>query len=78
MTGNAREWIDDCWHATYQFAPKDENIWGQEYDGLCKFNVLRGAAWPYNILHTRISYRNAYLSSQSRSYMWGFRLVRNL
>ncbi|KAF2077970.1 hypothetical protein CYY_000694 [Polysphondylium violaceum] len=78
MTGNAREWVSDCWHPNYQGAPKNSSVWGRENEGLCHFGILRGGAWAYNIIHMRISYRNAYLSSQTRCNMWGFRLVREI
>ena len=78
MTANAREWMDDCWHANYQGAPNTTVRWGAENNGLCHFPVLRGGAWIYNDYNARIAYRNAYYSSQARSNMWGFRVVRDI
>lgn len=39
---------------------------------------LRGGAWIYNTYNVRTAYRNAYVTSQARSIMWGFRLVREI
>lgn len=78
MSANAREWMDDCWHPNYNDAPADTRRWGAESNGLCNFPVLRGGAWIYNTYNVRIAYRNAYYSSQARSNMWGFRVVRDI
>ena len=78
MAGNAREWVSDCWHENYVGAPNTAKFWGAENNGQCNFPVLRGGAWIYNVPNVRAAYRNAYLSSQARSNMWGFRLVREL
>ncbi|MCU4581514.1 formylglycine-generating enzyme family protein [Acinetobacter gyllenbergii] len=78
VLANAREWVDDCWHANYQGAPATAVRWGAENNGLCNFPVLRGGAWIYNVHNVRTAYRNAYYSSQARSTMWGFRVVREI
>ena len=78
MTANAREWVDDCWHPNYENASVANRIWGEENNGQCNFPVLRGGAWIYNTYNARTAYRNAYVTSQARSIMWGFRLVREI
>lgn len=78
MTANAREWVGDCWHPNYENAPVANRIWGEENNGQCNFPVLRGGAWIYNTYNARTAYRNAYVTSQARSIMWGFRLVREI
>ncbi|HIE0996139.1 TPA: formylglycine-generating enzyme family protein [Pseudomonas aeruginosa] len=78
VLANAREWVDDCWHYSYRSAPTNGSRWGEENNGLCNFGVLRGGAWAYNTFNVRIAYRNAYFSSQAKSSMWGFRLVRDI
>ncbi|WP_278395153.1 SUMF1/EgtB/PvdO family nonheme iron enzyme, partial [Acinetobacter venetianus] len=50
----------------------------EENNGQCNFPVLRGGAWIYNTYNARTAYRNAYVTSQARSIMWGFRLVREI
>lgn len=78
MSANAREWVDDCWHSNYESAPSVNRRWGEENNGQCNFPVLRGGAWIYNTYNVRTAYRNAYVTSQARSIMWGFRLVREI
>ncbi|MFW1921984.1 formylglycine-generating enzyme family protein [Acinetobacter geminorum] len=78
MSANAREWVDDCWHANYENAPSVNRRWDEENNGQCDFPVLRGGAWIYNTYNVRTAYRNAYVTSQARSIMWGFRLVREI
>lgn len=78
MSANAREWVDDCWHSNYENAPSVNRRWGEENNGQCNFPVLRGGAWIYNTYNVRTAYRNAYVTSQARSIMWGFRLVREI
>lgn len=78
VLANAREWVEDCWHANYQGAPTTQVRWGAENNGLCHFPVLRGGAWIYNVHNVRTAYRNAYYSSQASSTMWGFRVVREI
>ncbi|EGC39575.1 hypothetical protein DICPUDRAFT_96521 [Dictyostelium purpureum] len=78
LLANAREWVDDCWHYSFDGAPSDGSRWGEENNGLCDFGVLRGGSFFYNTFNVRIAYRNAYFSSQSKSYMWGGRLVREI
>jgi formylglycine-generating enzyme required for sulfatase activity len=75
VTANAREWVDDCWNASYENGPFDER---RVASGECNFPILRGGAWAYQATNIRIAYRNAYLCSEARSNMWGFRLVREL
>ncbi|OTM50029.1 formylglycine-generating sulfatase enzyme [Acinetobacter pittii] len=77
MSANAREWVDDCWHSNYENAPSVNRRWGED-NGQCNFPVLRGGAWIYNTYNVRTAYRNAYVTSQARSIMWGFRLVREI
>lgn len=78
MSANAREWVDDCWHQNYEGAPSTATIWGKDNGGVCNFPVLRGGSWIYNTYNVRTAYRNAYVSTQARSNMWGFRVVRDL
>lgn len=78
MSANAREWVEDCWHENYVGAPSTDKVWGKENNGECHFPVLRGGSWIYNVPNVRSAYRNAYLSSQARSNMWGFRVVRDI
>ena len=75
MSGNALEWVEDCYHETYDGAPSDGSAWTKD----CKSNtyVLRGGSWKDNYRKVRITIRkNA--PSVSRSPTVGFRLVRQM
>jgi formylglycine-generating enzyme required for sulfatase activity len=41
MSGNAAEWVEDCWHSNYKDAPTDGSAWTTD-DPECKFSVVRG------------------------------------
>ena len=43
MLGNAREWVEDCWHPDYNGAPEDGSAWTEGGD--CGLRVLRGGSW---------------------------------
>ena len=40
--GNVWEWVQDCWNASYQGAPRDGSAWER---GDCSKRVLRGGSW---------------------------------
>ncbi|MFI1731908.1 formylglycine-generating enzyme family protein [Streptomyces acidicola] len=74
MTGNAREFVADTWVDSEAGATADASV---RY-GEAQFVVLRGGAWVYQPQNLRIAYRSGYLSSETRTNMFGFRLVRDL
>lgn len=45
MHGNVWEWVDDCWHGSYDRAPTDGAAWLEANDGDCSLRVLRGGSW---------------------------------
>ena len=50
MHGNAREWVQDCWHGSYRSAPADGSA--RTESGDCRRRVLRGGSWsdiPWDI-----------------------------
>ncbi len=75
MTGNTFEWVEDCWHDSYQEAPNDGTPWANTG---CIVRVMRGAAW-FDIDPTplRSSYRS-FSNSSNRSDVIGFRVARDL
>jgi len=75
ITGNAREWVADAWEDSYKTGPYTEEA---RKGGVSQFPVLRGGAWNYMPQNERIAYRSSYYSWPIRSYMWGFRLVREI
>jgi len=42
MSGNVWEWVSDCYHETYEGAPKDGSAWTS---GDCGLRVIRGGSW---------------------------------
>jgi formylglycine-generating enzyme required for sulfatase activity len=42
MEGSVAEWVEDCWHVSYQGAPPDGGAWGAPN---CSRHVLRGGSW---------------------------------
>ena len=50
MNGNVREWVQDCWHASYRGAPADGSARTAGVD--CRKRVRRGGSWrdiPWDI-----------------------------
>ncbi|OAH11786.1 formylglycine-generating enzyme family protein [Streptomyces jeddahensis] len=74
VTGNAREFVADTWVDSQDGATTDASV----REGEAPFVVLRGGAWAYQPQNLRVAYRNGYLSSETRTNMFGFRLVREL
>jgi formylglycine-generating enzyme required for sulfatase activity len=76
--GNVREWVQDCWHESYQGAPSDGSAWEKEHNGNCNGRVHRGGAFrSVNKGNERSSSRDMYRAG-ARPYWVGFRLVREI
>ena len=73
--GNVWEWVADCWHGSYQGAPKDGSAWAES--AACDRRVVRGGSWflPPKTLRSANRYKNK--PSYSSKYL-GFRLARDL
>ncbi|MDP6342021.1 MAG: formylglycine-generating enzyme family protein, partial [Alphaproteobacteria bacterium] len=73
--GNVWEWVEDCWHGSYQGAPSDGNAWTT--GGECGRRVLRGGSWVSGpgFLRSAIRFR---VRTGSRNSNYGFRLARTL
>ncbi len=72
MSGNAWEWVNDCYHNNYDKAPLDGSAW---VTGSCYSHVLRGGSWNNLPDRLTVSYR-AQNSSNYHYSNTGFRLVR--
>ncbi|MFV0278769.1 MAG: formylglycine-generating enzyme family protein [Parahaliea sp.] len=48
MHGNVWEWVQDCWHGSYEGAPADGSAWLEENGGDCTGRVLCGGSWNFN------------------------------
>jgi formylglycine-generating enzyme required for sulfatase activity len=82
MLGNAWQWVEDCWHDSYQGAPTDGGVWK---GGDCSRHVLRGGSWDNVPLFVRAASRSAAANNgddpkvvSDYSSLAGFRLARDL
>lgn len=74
MSGNVREWVQDCWHASYDDAPEDGRAWEE---GDCGRRVMRGGSWygkPGNVRSAKRYWYTTYF----RNNNLGFRIARSL
>lgn len=73
-SGNAAEWVEDCWNDSYKNAPKEAVAWTS---GDCRLRVLRGGNFLSKATEVRSSSRFRY-DVDVRYYANGFRIVRDL
>jgi formylglycine-generating enzyme required for sulfatase activity len=73
-SGNAAEWVEDCWNDNYRNAPRDTSAWT---NGDCRLRVLRGGNFtsPLNAVRPAARFRYDF---DVRYYANGFRIVREL
>jgi formylglycine-generating enzyme required for sulfatase activity len=75
MSGNVWEWVEDCWHDSYNGAPADGSAW---IDGECEMRTIRGGSGhddPYFLRNAMRGNAPADKSSGRNSFR-GFRVVR--
>ncbi len=72
MTGNAAEWVEDCWNDSYRGAPTDGSAWIKPQ---CRERVLRGGSFNNDPRYLRSAARFKY-DHDVRFYTNGFRVVR--
>jgi formylglycine-generating enzyme required for sulfatase activity len=72
MTGNAAEWVEDCWNDSYRGAPADGSAWTKPQ---CRERVLRGGSFNNDPRYLRSAARFKY-DHDVRFYTNGFRVVR--
>lgn len=73
-SGGVWEWVADCWHKTYQGAPRDGTAWSRSD---CRENVIRGGAWRNDASYVHSASRFKY-DTHVRYLMNGFRVARTL
>lgn len=75
MSGNVGEWVEDCWHESYNGAPDDGSAWKAED---CGMRVIRDSFWgieaPWFVRTTRRNWNIPYF----RDYGIGFRLAQDI
>lgn len=72
--GNVSEWVEDCWHDSYQRAPTDGSAW---VNAGCNTRMLRGASWASAPDQVRSAFRLG-ASPNTVDARLGFRVVREL
>jgi len=78
MVGNVWEWVQDCWHKSYEGAPEDgSKAWGKEGGGDCALRVVRCGSWLNRPRYVRSADRNGHESGARYNFL-GFRLAQDL
>jgi formylglycine-generating enzyme required for sulfatase activity len=77
--GNVSEWVQDCWHNSYEGAnrPDDGSAWEAADDGDCDMRVIRGGSWFFEPGKLRSAYRYWNFAVYGNVYL-GFRLARDI
>ena len=78
MHGNVWEWVQDCWHGSYENAPEDGSAWMDANAGDCTRAVLRGGSWDGHPGNLRSAFRLRYPRDGRYFSLIGFRVTRTL
>jgi len=73
MLGNVREWVMDCWHDNYNYAPTDGSAWVTACSEGRR--VTRGGGWNMPAQDLRVTARGRE-TWNSKTDNLGFRVVR--
>jgi formylglycine-generating enzyme required for sulfatase activity len=71
MGGAIDQWVEDCWHKTYQGAPADGSAW---VENECPSHVMRSGSWRKDSAYARTSNRGSY-DTNVRYPTHGFRVA---
>ena len=71
MGGGVDQWVEDCWHKSYQGAPTDGSAW---LGGDCASHVLRSGSWKNDARYVRPANRDSY-DTNVRYPTHGFRVA---
>ena len=72
MHGNVAEWVEDCYHDTYDGAPTKNQVW---LANQCDHRVLRGGSW-FDIPRVGRSSTRYRAQPDLKASNWGLRVVR--
>jgi formylglycine-generating enzyme required for sulfatase activity len=72
--GNVWEWVEDCYHKSYDGAPTDGSAWTT---GDCVGRVVRGGSWVDSPQTLRLADRG-WNTTDNRNSNLGFRVGRTL
>lgn len=70
--GNVWDWVEDCWHETYEGGPADGSAW---VGGNCARRVMRGGSWFDRPMDAAARGEN---DAAFRYQSYGFRVARAL
>lgn len=76
MLGNVWEWMQDCWHDNYDYAPLDGSAWLKKGSGDCNRRVFRGGSWLNSPQSLRSADRSGFFTNATSNYL-GFRIARD-
>lgn len=74
MAGNVLQWVEDCYHPTYERAPIYGTAWTS---GPCEARMMRGGSWFNSTYYLRTSQRYI-VSPHIRANNAGFRVAKTL
>jgi formylglycine-generating enzyme required for sulfatase activity len=74
MHGNLREYVEDCWHESYEGAPNDGSAWAS--DG-CDRPLLRDGSWKGRPVFIRSAIRDWVYVNGAWKNTFGFRVARD-
>ena len=74
MGGGVDQWVEDCWHKTYQGAPSDGS---PRSAGDCSSHVIRSGSWKNDAMYVRPANRGNY-DTDVRYPTHGFRVALSL
>ncbi len=74
IIGNVREWVMDCYTASYAGRPEDARAW--TWQGGCELKGVRGGSWASRPRNARAPARGAEPTALRQSDL-GFRVVRD-
>jgi formylglycine-generating enzyme required for sulfatase activity len=74
VIGNVREWLHDCYTASYKGRPQDGRAW--TWQGGCELKSVRGGSWASRPLDARAAARDAEPPGLRQSDL-GFRMARD-
>ena len=74
IIGNAREWVMDCYTASYEGRPEDARAW--TWQGGCELKSVRGGSWASRPRDARAGAHGAEPTAHRQSDL-GFRVVRD-
>lgn len=72
MHGNVAEWVEDCYHDSYDGAPTKNQVW---LANQCDTRVIKGGSW-FDIPRVGRSATRYRAEPDLKASNWGFRIVR--